>query len=78
MISDWVKIFEFDQNVSDMTLDLSMEADGEVANEKSIEAIPYFSAEVTRMAFFLKHRCNRKIAEQIKSMQVRGKSCDQI
>jgi hypothetical protein len=71
MINDWLKSFEFDQNISDMTLDISMETDGDQQiGAAKTETIPYFSTEVTRMAFLLKNRCTVEVADKIKSLEV--------
>lgn len=72
MINEWLKGFEIDQNLSNMTLDeMSMETDGDVPMEEThAETIPYFMPDVTRMAFFLKHRCTRETADRISSLEV--------
>jgi hypothetical protein len=70
MIREWLRTFEVDQNISDMSLEISMETDDEPMEDSRAEVIPYFSSDVTRLAFLLKNRCDNSVAEKIKSLEV--------
>lgn len=70
MIREWLRTFDVDEDISDMSLEISMETDDEPIKESQAEMIPYFSEDVTRMAFLLKNRCDNDVAEKISSLEV--------
>jgi hypothetical protein len=71
LIEDWLKSHEINKDISDMTLDVSMETDvDEYMESKHVGSNPYLHPDVTRMAFLLKKRCNKELANKIKGMEV--------
>ncbi|KAI6228904.1 Kinetochore-associated protein 1-like protein [Aphelenchoides fujianensis] len=69
LIFGWLKTNLQQADVSALSMDLSMETDDGQPPEASDLAVPYFSADVTRMAFLLGRRCDEALAEKIKTLK---------
>jgi hypothetical protein len=70
LIDAWLNSYKIDMNITEKQLDVSMDIDEDVPIEKKTKSIPYFLPEVTRMAFLLKRRCTKELAEKIKALEV--------
>ena len=74
LIFGWLRSNLANDNISDLSMDLSMDAEEETQVAACDLAVPYFSADVTRMAFLLKYRCDKELASKIKSLKVNARA----
>ncbi|KAI6199909.1 Protein ROD-1 [Aphelenchoides besseyi] len=69
MIFSWLKNSSNVGDISDLSMELSMDTDDGQNIDSTDLAVPYFSTDVTRMAYFLRFRCDNHLADKIKSLK---------